>query len=367
MLRLKSKYPIGIDMEDENLCAVQLKETGNGPAVRGFFHQRLSEGASGEVHAPETLLPVLKAVAKHKQFSGKRAVVRLPSRSVSSFPIRFQVGNTETLEEAILREAKHHLSYPVEETVIDYPSIDSVTSGDSETYRATITAIRRSNMEQYLRVLEKAGLSVEAIDFGVSSLIRLHRHLFESTGKPVFLCNVGHTRSLLSVVSQDHILAERNIPWGIGILLDKLGLNLDLTEEKESLATLLEEYGLLYEHRENVGEKFDLNSTPVYMRRAIYQIITPYIEELVHEFHRMIAYVRSEEGNEQFEGIYIYGQGALVHQMDRYLEARLAIPTSLINPVATMPLADQKILPDPSDGTWFALAIGLAMRKVAWL
>ena len=53
--------------------------------------------------------------------------------------------------------------------------------------------------------------------------------------------------------------------------------------------------------------------------------------------------------------------------LDGYLENRLNIPTRAINPMHEVPLSESSILPDISSGAPFALALGLAMRKVTWL
>ena len=103
------------------------------------------------------------------------------------------------------------------------------------------------------------------------------------------------------------------------------------------------------------------------MLRAVFQIITPYIEEVIHEFHKIIAYVRSEISNPIFEGIYLYGQGTRIRNLDRYIERRLNIPTKLVNPFTNATLSDKDIPTDTSEGALFALALGLALRKVPWL
>ena len=132
---------------------------------------------------------------------------------------------------------------------------------------------------------------------------------------------------------------------------------------------LLTKYGLIYENRESDKDGMDPNEESMRdsMPRAVYQIITPYIEELLEEFHKMIGYLRSEEQNVDFEGIYIYGQGAFIHDMDGYIGRRLDIPTNLVNPMTKIGLSEEGVLADMSEGFRFALALGLAMRKVPWL
>jgi Tfp pilus assembly PilM family ATPase len=186
------------------------------------------------------------------------------------------------------------------------------------------------------------------------------------------LCNIGDTRSQLSIVTKDSILVQRQIPWGVHKLRKNLGANLELSGDRDKAKVLLKEYGLFYEDcldcsiDENPEPKTatDENRT---MYRAIYQIINPQIEELVHELHKVIGYGRSEKQDAIFEGIYIYGQGTFINHLDRYLEKRLNINARLMNPLTKVPLADDNGAVDISEGGPFSLALGLAMRKVSWL
>ena len=109
------------------------------------------------------------------------------------------------------------------------------------------------------------------------------------------------------------------------------------------------------------------HATPDDSCRAIYQIITPQIEEWIFDFYKIIAYLRSEDHDINFAGIYMYGCAPLIPRLDHYLEKRLNIPTKLVNPLATLALSGGSVLPDISEGGPFSMALGLGMRKVSWL
>ncbi|MBW2646124.1 MAG: pilus assembly protein PilM [Deltaproteobacteria bacterium] len=369
MFDLRFNYPIGIDIGKHNIYAAQFKETGQALMVRELMHRELDGEAQGIPETNDAMISLLREVSGNKRFLGRRAVVRLPLEDTFSFPIRFQVGKGETLEEAILGESKKYLPFPIEEAILDYPSIVSLSSGDADEYKAIIVAIRRDFMKQRLHMLKEAGLTVEAVDFGVSSLIRLHNRLYDVSQDPIILCKIGHTRSSVSIVTKESILAQHDIPWGIQTLFRKIQTNLEHFNEKDKAKLILKKYGLLYEDHQgrNNGKDLTEDSATDKMCRVLYQIISPHIEELVHEFHKIIGYVRAEAGVTLFEGIYMYGTATLIHHLDHYLEKRLNIPTSIINPMKKVALSDGVFLPDISEGAPFALALGLAMRKVTWL
>ena len=369
MLKLKSTYPIGLDIGNRHIYAAQVKESRQGFSVRGLWHRELNGEVENLPEKSDTLVPLLREISKGKRFRGKKVIVNMPSQHMSSFPIHFQAGESEDLEEAIVRESRKYVAFPMEEAVIDYPSITSLSSADSNQYGATIIATRRDHIQQYLSMLKQAGLVAEAFDSGVCALIRLHNSLHDTMDNPVVLCNIGHTQSLLSIVTKDNILAHHHVAWGTHMLLQKLLINLEHLGGENKAEILLKKYGLLYEDRENGEDGTDLSEDSEIdnMLRAIFQITTPYIEEVIHEVHKIIAYVRSEISNPVFEGIYLYGQATRIRNLDRYIERRLNIPTKLVNPFTSATLSDEDILLDTSEGAPFALALGLAMRKVPWL
>jgi type IV pilus assembly protein PilM len=369
MLKLKSTYPIGLDIGNRHIYAAQVKKSRQGLAIRGLWHRELNGEVEDLPGKSDSLVPLLREISKGRRFRGKKVIVNMPSQHVSSFPIHFQVGEAEGLEEAIVRESGKYVAFPMEEAVIDYPSITSLSSADGNQYGATIIATRRDHIQQYLSMLKQAGLLVEALDSGVCALIRLHHCLHDTADNPVVLCNIGHTQSLLSIVTKDNILAHHHVSWGTQILLRKLLINLEHLGGENNAEILLKKYGLLYEDREKCEDGMDLSEDTEMdnILRAIFQITTPYIEEVIHEFHKIIAYVRSEISNPIFEGIYMYGQATQIRNLDHYIERRLNIQTKLVNPFANPALSDEDILPDTSEGAPFALALGLAMRKVPWL
>jgi len=372
MLDLNSKYPIGLDIGNHNIYAAQLRENKQGIVVRGLVHREYQGEGDGVLDAKKTVVPLLKDIVKDKRLRGKRVVVNLPDQYVLSFPISFQVGKDETTEGAILKQSRQYLTFPPEEAVIDYPSLTPLSGDEGSRFKAAIVAARRERIRDYLSMLKQAGLTVEVVDYGISSLLRLHSYPHKTIQNPLILCNIGATQSVLSILTTESILVQRHIPWGVQTLVSNLQANLELSDDRDRAKVLLKKYGLFYEDCLDcsIDTASGSNNDPDESRnmyRAIYQIINPLIEELVHEFHKVIGYARSEEQGAILEGIYIYGQGTFINHLDRYLEKRLNTQARLMNPLSKVALYDDTIFPDISEGGPFGLALGLAMRKVTWL
>ena len=369
MLNSIYRYPIAIDISNQHLCAAQLKETRKGLAIRELFYQEVAEKTEANEETSDALLSGLKKISKNKQFQGKKVTAHLPSWNMVSFPIRFQVGSKETVEDAILRESEAYLPFPLENAVLDYPSIMEMSSGPGKQYKATVIATRMDDLQQNMLTLKAAGLNLDVVDFSVSSLFRLHHYLKSAPEHPVVLCHIDRTQTLITVMKADGILGERLIPWGIDYLLKRIQENMELENDRNKAKILLKKYGLTKDGTKvnsKVGEPEEKESIDT-TGQTIYQIITPYIEELIDEFHKITGYVRSEETDIFFGALYLYGLGEVIQGFEDYIEKRIGIQTETVNPFEVLEFSEERILPDFPDDTSFALALGLAMRKVTWL
>jgi len=372
MLDFRSRYPIGIEIEDQRICAIQLKQKGEKLAINGLWRREFDAYADGLPEDNDALVAVLKGISLSKQFQGKSAVVHLPSQNIVSFPIRFRIENEEeSVEESIFRETEKHLAFPIEDAILDYPThIPPIPPETQTDHKAIVAAVEQDSIQQYMSIFKQAGLTVEAIDFSVTSLIRVHEYLHEPINHSIILCHIGFRQSFLTVVTDEGILSQRPFAWGFQSLLDRIRANLDLSPEKAMF--VLNKYGLAYEDLKAGGDedKRFPDATMDSLHRALFQIITPYIDELIHQFHMIISHMRGEEQNPVLDGVYMYGCASMMRSLGSYVEKRIYdLPVKAVNPLAEMArtFTDNSILPDVSEGAPFTLALGLAMRKVSWL
>jgi type IV pilus assembly protein PilM len=358
-------YPIALDFCDGHLYALQLKGRHQGQSIKGLWHAVLGAAEAAEDGA---LSGILKEMVRSGRFARKTASLLVPHQDLSIFPLRFQVGKKESIDEAILRESKKYLPYSVEEAVIDYPTIISPQSeegGGASLYKAIVMSVHREQIKKYVSLLEEAGLIVEAMEAEICSSIRLHEHLFQSPLNPIVLSHIGHRHTFFTIYSHQGILAQRSIPWGFDSLREKLSSNLSISGETKAVA-LLAQYGLAYKDSENGPAEVSASLEYMNIARTIFQIITPLVDELIYEAHKLISYIRAEEHNPVFDGMYIYGQGALIHRLDRYVENRIGMPVRFSDPFQGMHPEAYGGLNAPESAA-FTPALGLALRKTPWL
>jgi len=357
------KYPIAVDIKTRGINALQFKQTKGKLSIRSLLHLELDDELK-DFKGSASFLTALKTLKKHSKFKGKRVVLHIPADKVLSFPIEFKVKDNESIDHAIIREAEKNLPFGLEEAVIDYPSI--TPEGKDKLRKAIIVAIRRDDILDLLAVFKKAGLMVEAVDFQPVSFIRLHDHLFGVMDKPGIICHIGYRESSVQIMTRDHILALNKFPWGVDQVKDKLNINLEFESEKGIALNLLRTHGIsrLTQDRDVPGMD---RKTETKIGRIITRIITPSIEELVFEFHKIIGYARSKEQIHNIENISFYGLTSMIKGLDQYIEKRMNISCRIVNPLDKIGLPKNSAQLAPDEINDFAPALGLGMREIPWL
>lgn len=367
MLTGATTFPIAIDIQEEDLYAVQLKGKQKGLAIKGLAHKKLKNTVSRDPESWEGLIPELREIRNNKAFRGKRVVMHLPAQYTHVFPVSIQVQEGGTLEEALLAESEKHLSFPIEEAVIDYPSIVQTSAGEYSTYRSIIVGAELGRLQPIVSNFKEAGLFIEAVDIDISSLIRAHQYLQRLETNFIALCHIGHQQSMLSVVNQERILMYRHTPWGVANLIKKLQEHLDLP--RSQVMTILQEHGVSKTNRVNQETNKQTSDAGLMedVRSAVVDILTPYLEDFIYEFHNLTGYAISEVPDKKIQKAYFYGQAGIIKGLDQYLEDVLHISVELVNPVDLVTCPQELRACDLPDAGGFSLAFGLAMRKVQWL
>ncbi|MBU1697969.1 MAG: pilus assembly protein PilM [Proteobacteria bacterium] len=366
-MMLTKKYPIAFDIGFHDIHALQLGKSRDRFSIQSMFHQKLEKDLTDIKQSSPDLIEALKIIKKQGRFKGNRAVIHIPAHKVFSFPIEFVLNKDETMEEAIIREVEQNLPYPLEEAVIDYPSMTS--SIPKKPQKVIIVSVHRSDVEEILMVFKKAGFRPDALDFRPVSSIRLHQYLAQVSDDPSVICYVGREESSVQIFNNDRILAMNKFPWGLNRVIEKLNVNLGFKETTDNARDLLKQHGI----RVNTSAKtikaaqppddpYDSNIGPVVSR-----IITPTIEELVFEFHKILGYIRNKEGIHKINDISFYGAASMITGLDHYIQNRMNIPAKTINILDHFDIKPDLSAMVSNDITPFAAALGLAMREISWL
>ena len=363
---LTQKHPIAFDIGFHDIHALQLGKHRGRFRIQAIFHQRLERELTDIKKSGPDLVKALKTIKKRGGFKGSRAVIHIPADKVFSFPIEFVLKSNETMEEAIIREVEQNLPYPLEEAVIDYPSMTRSTKDKLQ--KVIIVSVHRNDIQEILLAFKKAGFKADALDFRPISSMRLHRNFFKVSDKPSVICYVGRGASSVQIFNNERILAMNKFSWGLDLLIKKLNVNLGFKETTPNALNLLLEHGI------NAGSSEE-NSTDLPVDNShrgriglvVSRIITPALEDLVFEFHKILGYIRNKEGVQVFNDISFYGSALMIKGLDQYIQRRMNIPAKTVNILDQIDIKKHLLTEDSNDITPFAAALGLAMREIPWL
>lgn len=360
-MNLRYRYPIAIDLSDDReFVAVQLCGNSSIPVLRAALQQE-----PGTASAEENIGAFFSDVLHNSSFKGRNLAVLPSLEAVFCCPLRFTLDSNEDLESAVVREAAHVLDFPVEEAVLDYVSVSPVPGGGKGERQVLLVAMRKSDVKRYIDLAREAGGVLEIIDSAGAALLRAHLHASGEQHKTVLLCNAGRSQTSLAIVTPDSMLAQRNVKWGTDRLEQKLIENLNLGADAPEVDFLLREHGISYAVASNSGDGVETGTDGI--ARPVAQIIEPVVDQLVYELHSMVGYVRSTTPGIDLGGVHLYGRAATINGLAPYISRELGMPSQAINPLEKIGLQDSRSIAAINNGSTYAQALGLGMRRSRWL
>jgi type IV pilus assembly protein PilM len=356
--------PLGLEMGATSIKMAQLQRTAKGWTVRDMLVKEIavSNNENGRSRK-DALIQTIKDGLKESSFSGRSVVSVMPEYQLDILPIKLTLSGDEGLEEAILEEAKAHLSYDVENAVIDYIPVENGESDPEKgkTARALLISARREDVDEHLSILKGANLKPIAMDISASALARVIGFSSTDKDKNALVINAGEQHTTFTLLWKDNILFNRNIPWGKDNMVESLMNRLKLDREKAS--GLLNRVGLLSRTGKEIGLKNESINHTSKISEAVYEIVAPPLEKLSKELDKVLQYFYSEMRGAAVDVLYLMGAVSAVKDLDTYLENRTGISTKHFNPIGALKVGENEVSKDGNGYvSLFGVALGLAMR-----
>ncbi|MGD9248333.1 MAG: pilus assembly protein PilM [Desulfobacteraceae bacterium] len=361
------RHPMGIDIHSQGVCALQLHKTRAGMTIGAARQVPLDLPCTGTPEEIDALGPCLKRLRRRLPHRAGPAVVSLPPEYMATFPVTFEVEPHQALESALVEACRKHLSMPLSEAVIDYMHLHQSGENGRRQHQASVVAAPRSRIAQIVGVFHKSGWRVGVIDTSLSALVRLQAISHSLTDTPSILVHIGQETILLAVVSQKEIIAHRHLNWGMGRLRRRMANSMHLAPDAPSILNLLREYGLAHHFHKTSASSHGRPEQPVdgldrSAPRIVFQILVPYLEDLLLEMYQMIGYSRSQRPEIQFEQICLYGMANDIKDLAAYLEQRLRITTHSVDPFERLGLPEDDPSMGPEARSGYLFALGLSLR-----
>jgi len=164
MFSKKSQYPIGLDISDYSLKAVQLGKSGDKIKIQGLGKINLPEGVivSGEIRNVDKFkenVRTLLSKPKFGSFSSSEVVASLPSLKTFIKLIRMEK-TPNRLKDIIETEIEKEIPVSIENTYYDW----QVMEERSDYYKILAGIAPKDLVNQYIEALRTSKLSVVALE-----------------------------------------------------------------------------------------------------------------------------------------------------------------------------------------------------------
>ncbi|MEE8142764.1 MAG: pilus assembly protein PilM, partial [Planctomycetota bacterium] len=203
------------------------------------------------------------------------------------------------LDEMIGYEAQQQIPFPIDEVIWDYHICKDDTMGAEK--EVGIFAVRKEVISDFMIDYESSGLHLELISVGYLGL--LNYALFDlRPKKPSVIVDIGSDHTDLLVVDGRRFWV-RNLAIAGN----------DVTQ------ALQEKFKLQFSEAEKLKRHASKSEQAV----KIFSVVQPVLKELVNEIHRSVGFYKSQAGDVKFEEVYLFGNGARLLGIQKYLQEHL--------------------------------------------
>lgn len=355
----KKNQLIGLDIGCHSIKLVEIDDSKKGRILKNFGIVGLPSDAivEGSIKEMEIVSSAIKDLFKNLKIKNRNIATSISGFSVIVKKITLTNKKESELEATIQDEAEQYIPFDISEVNLDFdimsggsePEEISEEEGEkegSEQMEVMLVAAKKDIVEDYVSVLDLAGLSSVVLDVDAFAL----QNAFEaSSDKPgcYALVNVGAEELGINAIKNDISLFTRDSSFG----------GSQITE------AIMSQFSVSFEE----AEKIKLGGTKKEKDKGILEeIFVSVVSEWVQEIKRALDFVAGTYPDETIEKILVSGGSCRVPDFQRYLELETGIPVAELNPFANL-IINEKLF-DPRYLKYMApqaaVAVGLALRSI---
>ncbi len=298
----------------------------------------------GEIMDPGIVTEAVTSTLLAAGVESKEVAIAVGGRDVIIKKIQIERVKEQQARELMRWEAEQHVPFDVDSVEFDFQILDP--DGDTPEMSVLFVAAKRELIEAKTRVMSDAGLTPTVVDVDAFALHNAFERSYpEAMSGVVALANIGHDVTNVNILDEGVPVLTRDITVGTRRLREDLQRDRGLSPEAAS--ELLQGY----------DRTPDLDA--VIERRG---------EEIAVGIERAVAFLASSSRSaEQLTSLYVCGGGARIPGLADALGARIRIPVTQANPLASLNVRDGALegLVTDEVAPLLMLPIGLALRQPA--
>jgi len=339
---------IGIDLGSSSLKVVQLRRQAGRAVLETYGELALGPYAGSEIGqatnlSAEQITETLKDLIREAKVTTTSAGVSIPfARSLLTVVDLPRRKSPEEQKTVIELEARKYIPVPVAEVQLDWFIIpDQDPAGDARTDKVSVLLVAVHNDELKLLegVVKGAGLSASFYEIEIFSTIRA---VVDEPVKPVMVLDIGASSTKCYVVEHGIVQLSHTITAGSQDITQAIAAadNVPIKRAEQ----MKKEIGL------GTGDSVKASSELVFGR-------------IFAEARRVLVQYETAH-QKSIAGIVLTGGGGVTKQLGAYAQSAFSIAVKVADPFAKTeaPAFIRPVLEEI--GPEFAVAVGLALRKL---
>lgn len=239
--------------------------------------------------------------------------------------------STKDLKDAILLRLEKYSPFTLEESILDFRVLSDIKEAGVVKDNVMVVSVRRDVISEHIATFRKAGLeptAISVIPLALASAVRRFGRL--RPAETVMVIDIGAQFSNIIVMRNQKLEFARSLTIAgnaiteamtVAIMTEDGELALGISEAEE----IKKQYGIPAEDSterlpSGIGAKHLLT------------LQKPVLERFRAEILRSIDYYRREFAVAKIDRLLICGGGALLKNLDKYLESNLGLPTEIFDP-----------------------------------
>ena len=333
-------YAIGLDIGSYSVKLSLLKERGGRFTLVNFAVADIGEEPIDTLEPAQKNSLIQAAVQKlvlETGFKTKDVSISLSGDQIIVRYIKLAYMTREELKGVIRFEAEQYIPFSIDQVVLDFHILGEVTEEGQKKVEVLLVAIKEEVVNQYIHLLQGAGLNIVLIDIDSMALHNsLEVNYDKKDGETVAIINIGAKYSNLNIVEDGVTRFSRDIPIGGISLTNDISKEFNLGfAEAEKLKR--EQGGIIIESENVVLTRIPSKEDK---RVRIYSSISTTLGKLVMEIRRAFDFYESSAKKRSISKVYICGGSSKLQNIDKFISERLKIPVEPLNPFNKIEIAD---------------------------
>jgi type IV pilus assembly protein PilM len=359
----------GLDIGSSAIKLVQLQDTKSGTALykAGSAPTPRESVKGGVVVDPLAVAKAIESLLEALQVESGTVTAGVAGPTVVVREVPLPVMSDRQLRKSIQWEARNYISFPVEDSIVEFEVLERPPAGEGSQMRVMLVAAPRDMVDSQVEAIELAGLDPAAVEIQPFAMMRgilATDGLATEEGDTTAVLGIGAAYTDITIMKDGMFVLTRMIPIAGDAFTEAIKNALDIDTEE---ANQLKETAMQIVSSEE--ERATLDPAAQQASRAI----EPLLDELIREVRRSLAYHDYQQqapdagaGDLGVNRLLLSGGSAKLPRVHEYFQAQLGVPVEIVSVFGNGHLRAQGVNQDylQSHAPTLLVGAGLALREL---